>query len=141
MSDARILAVDPGERRVGLAVSDPLGIIAQGLPTFDRKSDGDVFARIATLVLEYEVVCVVVGYPTALSGRKTDATARAEAFMAELRRRVGVPVEPWDERLSSTEAGRILAGHVRGDKKKIDRMAAVLILQGYLDAHRNRPPQ
>ena len=96
--------------------------------------------RLTELIAEYEVVCIVVGYPTALSGRKTDATTRTEAFIGELRRRVAVQIETWDERLSSAEAHRVLAGNVRGDKKKVDRVAAMLILQGYLDARRNAPP-
>lgn len=128
----RILAVDPGERRVGLAVSDPLGITAQGLPTFDRKH-GDVFAHLRELVDHYQVVRVVVGRPLALSGRETDATRRAAEFARSIETRLGIAVELWDERLSSVEAGRVLAG-TRAEKGAVDRVAAQLILQGYLDA-------
>jgi putative Holliday junction resolvase len=130
----RILGVDPGERRVGLAVSDPLGLIAQGLPTFDRREDGDLFERLRELIESYRVTRVVVGHPTSLAGRRTDSTAQAEGLADEIRRRLAVDVELWDERLSSVEAQRTLAG-ARPDKKRIDRLAAVIILQGYLDAH------
>jgi putative Holliday junction resolvase len=130
----RILALDPGERRVGLAVSDPLGITAQGLRTFDRRG-GDLLARVRELVGEYGVTRIVVGHPLGLSGRPTDATRAAEQLAACLGRELGLPVDLWDERLSSAEAERTLAG-TRPEKGAVDRVAAVLILQGYLDAHR-----
>jgi len=135
----RILGIDPGERRVGLAVSDPLGLIAQGLPTFDRREDGDLFARLRELVESYRVTRIVVGHPKSLAGRHTDATVQAEGLANEIRRRLAVEVELWDERLSSAEAERTLAG-LRPDKKRIDRLAAVIILQGYLDAHPRAAP-
>ena len=131
---ARIIGVDPGERRVGLAVSDPLGITAQGLDTFDRRKDGDFMARLRDLVAEYEVERIVVGNPVSLSGREGEASARARLLADEIARGLGLPVELWDERLSSVEAQRTLAG-ARAGKKAVDRVAAVLILQGYLDAH------
>jgi len=131
---ARILGVDPGERRMGLAVSDPLGITAQGLDTFDRRKDGDFMARLRDLVAEYEVERIVVGNPVSLSGREGEASARARLLADEIARGLGLPVELWDERLSSVEAQRTLAG-ARAGKKAVDRIAAVLILQGYLDAH------
>jgi len=131
---ARIIGVDPGERRVGLAVSDPLGITAQGLDTFDRRKDGDFMARLRDLVAEYEVERIVVGNPVSLSGREGEASARARLLADEIARGLGLPVELWDERLSSVEAQRTLAG-ARAGKKAVDRIAAVLILQGYLDAH------
>lgn len=130
----RILALDPGERRVGLAVSDELGLTAQGLPTFDSREDGDLFERLAELVDSYGVTRIVVGHPRSLAGRDTDATRRAEALADDVRRRLSVTVDLWDERLSSAEAKRVLAGS-RAGKKSVDRLAAVLILQGYLDAH------
>jgi putative Holliday junction resolvase len=130
----RVLAIDPGERRVGFAVSDPLGITAQGLPTFDRKTGGDLVAHVRALADEYQVELVVVGNPIAMSGREGEASAKARQLGDEIRRRLGVEVKLWDERLSSAEAQRALAG-TRAGKKAIDRVAAVLILQGYLDAH------
>ena len=138
MSDptGRILAVDPGERRVGLAVSDPLGITAQGLPTFDRKH-GDVFAHLRELASRFEVERVVVGRPLSLSGRESDSTRRAAEFARAIEEALALPVDLWDERLSSAEAHRVLAG-TRAEKGAVDRVAAVLILQGYLDARRGR---
>jgi putative Holliday junction resolvase len=130
----RILAIDPGERRIGLAVSDALGIVAQGLPTFDRRTDGDFIARLRELAAEYALERVVVGNPISLSGVEGESSARARRLAAEIARALGLAVELWDERLSSAEAHRTLAG-TRPDKKTVDRVAAVLILQGYLDAH------
>lgn len=137
----RVLGVDPGERRVGLAISDPLGITAQGLPTFDRKS-GDVFAHLRALVARYEVARVVVGRPLSMSGRESESTKRADELARAIEAALSIPVVPWDERLSSAEAQRVLAG-TRAAKGAVDRVAAVLILQGYLDAHRGAgsPPE
>ncbi len=135
----RILAVDPGERRVGLAISDPLGITAQGLPTFDKKR-GDVFAHLRALAGRYQITRVVVGRPLSLSGRESDASRRAAEFARAIAEALSLPVELWDERLSSAEAERVLAG-TRAEKGAIDRVAAVLILQGYLDARRGRAPE
>ena len=130
----RILALDPGERRVGIAVSDATGIIAQGLDTFDRRMDGDLVAHLKRLAHEYDVTHIIVGNPISLSGREGEASALARRLADQIREGVGLPVELWDERLSSTEAHRVLAGSGAG-KKAVDRVAAVIILQGYLDAH------
>lgn len=130
--DGRILGIDPGERRVGLAVSDPLGITAQGLDTFDTKT-GDVIAHLRTLVTDLEVKCVVVGHPLSMSGRPSESTRRAEALAKKIETALDVDVVMWDERLTSVEAGRVTAGS-RARKGSVDRVAAVLILQGYLDA-------
>jgi putative Holliday junction resolvase len=132
----RVLAIDPGERRAGLAVSDPLGITAQGLPTFDRRT-GELGDHIEKLVREYEVERIVVGNPVSMSGREGDGSARARALASNLRARLSLPVELWDERLSSAEAHRVLAGTGAG-KGAVDRVAAVIILQNYLDAHSRR---
>lgn len=129
----RVLAIDPGERRVGLAISDPLGITAQGLPTFDRRA-GELTEHVEKLAREYGVARVVVGNPLSLSGKESDGSRLARALAEELSRRLSLPVELWDERLSSAEAHRVLAGS-RAKKGAVDRVAAVLILQGYLDAH------
>ncbi len=132
----RILAIDPGERRVGIAVSDPLGITAQGLETFDRR-DGDVLDHLDALVARYDVAEIVVGHPRALTGRPTAQTESAEALARAIERRTGVRVVLWDERLTSAEARRVTRG-ARAPRGAVDRVAAVLILQGYLDAR--RPP-
>jgi putative Holliday junction resolvase len=135
--ERRILGIDPGERRVGMAVSDPLGITAQGLETFDRRRDGDLMGRIRALLAEYDVERIVVGHPLALDGRETAATRLAGELASALRDVFGLPVDMWDERLSSKEAERTLRGE-RARKGAVDRIAAVLILQGYLDARRRR---
>jgi len=135
----RILGIDPGERRVGLAVSDPLGITAQGLDTFDRRS-GDFIAHIAELIEEYGIAGIVVGHPVSMSGRPNESSKRAEALARELETRFEVPVVLWDERLSSAEARRTVAGTGatrRKGKGTVDRIAAVLILQSYLDSRTN----
>jgi putative Holliday junction resolvase len=128
----RVLAIDPGERRVGIAVSDPLGITAQGLPTFDRRA-GELVEHVQALAREYDVTRIVVGNPLSMSGRESDGSAQARALADELRERLSLPVVLWDERLSSAEAHRVLAG-TKAAKGAVDRVAAVLILQGYLDA-------
>ncbi|HET6462315.1 MAG TPA: Holliday junction resolvase RuvX [Candidatus Krumholzibacteria bacterium] len=132
----RVLAIDPGERRVGLAVSDPLGITAQGLDTFDRRG-GDLIAHIEVIAREYEITLIVVGNPVSMSGRESEGSALARALAGALHARLSLPVELWDERLSSAEAHRVLKGS-RVDKGTVDRVAAVIILQGYLDAHSSR---
>jgi len=128
----RVLGIDPGERRVGLALSDPLGIIAQGLDTFDRNT-GDLLDRIAALVHENDVDTVVVGNPISMSGRPSASSRSAQGLADQIRARVNIVVVLWDERLSSVEAGRVLAGEKR-KKGSVDRVAAVLILQNYLDS-------
>ena len=132
MAGARILGIDPGERRVGLAVSDPLGITAQGLDTFDRR-EGELAGHIRTLVQHWGVGEIVVGHPLSMSGRPSETTRSAEALARELEGALGIPVTLWDERLTSVEAKRVLAGS-RAPKGAIDRVAATLILQGYLDS-------
>jgi putative Holliday junction resolvase len=138
IDSGRILGIDPGERRVGLAVSDPLGVTAQGLDTFDRRG-GDLLEHLATLVDEYRVVAFVVGHPLSMSGRPSESSKRAEALARALEKRFGLTVTLWDERLSSAEARRTVAGTGATRRKgSIDRVAAVLILQSYLDS-RHRP--
>jgi len=136
VTDARrILGIDPGERRVGLALSDPLHVTAQGLETFDRRT-GDLLDHIAALIDEHGVTAVVVGYPVSMSGRPNESSARAEELARQVERRFALPVTLWDERLSSVEAKRAMAGTgaARKAKGNVDRVAAILILQNYLDS-------
>ncbi len=128
----RILAIDPGQRRVGLAVSDPLGITAQGLETFDCQG-ADLMDHLRSVVETYEVSEVVVGHPLSMSGRPNRASIEALALARRIEETIGVPVRMWDERLSSAEARRVLAGS-KAKKGSVDRVAAVLILQSYLDS-------
>ncbi len=133
----RILAIDYGEKRIGLAVSDPLYITAQGLETIIRtkrnRSGIDEIIRIAG---EYNVGLILVGLPLTLSGSRKDAAGKAEHFADELRKFVDIPIDLVDERLTSVAAKRALTemGYKTGHRKElVDRVAAVLLLQTFLD--------
>jgi len=128
----RILGIDTGERRVGFAVSDELGITAQGLDTFDKKKGSDLVDHIKGLVDRFDAGEIVVGHPLGLSGQKGVSSDRAEELAGILREQLPVVVTLWDERFSSEEAKRVLRGH-RARKGDIDKLAAVIILQSYLD--------
>jgi putative Holliday junction resolvase len=128
----RVLGIDYGERRVGLAVSDEMRLIAQGLDTFDRRS-GELLRHVSDLVERYDVGVVVLGHPLSMSGRDNVTSRNVEDFADVLRERLGVDVALWDERLSSEEARRVLKGRGAG-KEAVDRVAAILILQSYLDS-------
>ena len=132
----RILAIDFGTRRLGLAVSDPLGVVAQGLPTLERTALAGDLAAIARLMAEYEVREVIVGQPLSKNGEENQMSRRAAAFAEKLRQRAGCAVKLWDERLTSAEANRVLRDAGIGlDKRRraVDRVAATLMLQNYLD--------
>jgi putative Holliday junction resolvase len=132
----RILALDVGHKRLGLAVSDPLGITAQGLETLQRKNKRADFEHLKTIIEQYEVKEIVVGYPLRMSGEAgTQATKMAD-FADELRRRFSLPVHLWDERLTSAEANRLLREtdmSIRRRGEVVDRLAATLILQSFLE--------
>ena len=132
----RILAIDFGTKRIGLAVSDALGMTAQGLPTLQRTRVADDLAHVQTLVEEYSVERVLVGNPLGHAGGETAMSKLAAEFAEKLRRRLPCPVELRDERLTSVEANRTLreAGLSIGKRQRaVDRVSAVLLLQGYLD--------
>lgn len=132
----RILAIDFGTRRIGLAVSDALGMTAQGLPTLQRTRVADDLEHVQSLVEEYAVERVLVGNPIGHSGGETAMSQLAGEFAEKLRRRLPCPVDLRDERLTSVEANRTLreAGLSIGKRQRaVDRLSAVLLLQGYLD--------
>lgn len=129
---SRVLALDPGARRVGLAVSDPGGTVALGLPTFEAGRGRNLIDHLRELLRAYAVEQVVVGHPRLLSGRAGAEARRAASLARRLRRELGVAVELWDERLSSAQAGKVLRGE-RAPRGARDRLAAILILQSYLD--------
>ncbi len=136
-SAGRILALDVGERRIGLAVSDPLGLTAQGLRTLERANNRQDFARLAELATQWEAALILVGYPVELSGAEGRQAQAMRSFAATLSARLGVPVKLWDERLTTREAQRVLrqtGTSIRKRAPALDRMAAVLLLQSYLDA-------
>jgi putative Holliday junction resolvase len=129
--------LDVGSKTIGLAVSDPLGITAQGLETIRRKNKRVDFEQLAKVIQTYEVAEVVVGYPLRMSGAEGTQAEKMQHFAEDLRRRFQLPVHLWDERLTSAQAHRVLREtemsiHRRG--QVIDRMAAVLILQSWMDA-------
>ena len=137
MALGRTLGVDLGDRAVGLALSDPLGLTAQGLPTMERKGDRADVATLHGLCTEREVTRVVLGLPRNMNGSEGPRAAKSRAFALRLREEIALPVFLWDERLSTAEAERILiAADVSRRKRKtlIDRLSAQVILQGYLDA-------
>lgn len=135
----RILGLDYGSRTVGVAVSDPLGLTAQGLETIWRKQENKLrqtLARIEALADEYQADRIVVGYPKNMNNTIGERAQKSLEFKEMLERRTGLPVIMWDERLTTVEANRTLmeAGVRRENRKQyLDELAAVFILQGYLD--------
>jgi putative Holliday junction resolvase len=133
----RILALDVGSKTIGLAVSDALGITAQGLETIRRRNKRTDFAALEDVVRRYQVAELVVGYPLRLSGAEGRQSEKVSAFAGELRVRFHLPVHLWDERLTSVEANRVLREAELSIEKRaraVDRLAAVLILQNFLAA-------
>lgn len=135
----RIMGLDYGSKTVGVAVSDPLGITAQALETIKREDENKLrktCARIEELIGEYEIETIVLGYPKNMNNSAGDRAAKTESFRDMLARRTGLPVVLWDERLTTVASERILQeSGVRRENRKavIDKVAAGLILQGYLD--------
>jgi putative Holliday junction resolvase len=137
----RVVAFDVGDRRIGVAVSDPLGFTAQPLFTLHRTNHRADMKSIARLLRKHAVGEAVVGNPLHMSGDQSPQAAKAQQFAEELRANFGLTVHLWDERLTTTEAHRHLdaGGHAAGRERRqiIDQVAAVLILQSFLDARAN----
>ena len=132
----RILALDVGRRRIGLAISDPLGITAQGLPTFQRSTIRRDLAGLQAVIQERDVRLLLVGYPLHMSGRESRQAVYVREFAERLSAHCGVPVQYWDERLTTVEANRVLRESGMGIQKRaraVDRLAAVILLESYLD--------
>jgi putative Holliday junction resolvase len=132
----RVLGLDVGSRTIGVAVSDPLWITAQGLETIRRENKRKDFAKLADVIVEYQVAEIVVGYPLRLSGAEGTQSEKMQLFAEELRRHFKLPVHLWDERLTTSQAQRLLKeAEVSIEKrgKAVDRMAAVLILQSWME--------
>ena len=140
----RILGLDYGSKTVGVAVSDPLGLTAQGVEIIRRKSENKLWqtlARLEELIAEYQAELLVLGYPKHMNNDIGDRAVKSLEFQEILKRRTGLDVVMWDERLTTVEANRTLAeADVRGvDRKQyVDELAAVFILQGYLDYLHNQ---
>lgn len=130
------MGLDVGSRRIGIAVSDPLGITAQGLETLQRKNKRHDFEHLQRVIREYSVSEIVVGLPLRMSGAEGTQSEKMRAFAEELKAKFGLPVHLWDERLTSAEANRFLREtelSIEKRGKAVDRMAAVLILQGWME--------
>ncbi len=139
VSGQRILALDVGERRIGVAVSDPTGLLATPLQAIDRTRSPSAVSEIIRLAEEYEACEIVVGLPTTLSGRAGTQVQRVRRFVDALADQTSVPVVLRDERYSSVQAERLLreAGRQPSrDKGSVDSAAAALILQSHLDSRR-----
>lgn len=134
--EVRILALDVGEKRIGLAVSDPLGITAQGLGVLIRQNPEADLARLQEVARKWQVQEIVVGFPRHLDGRPGEQAAAILELARTLGAALGVPVATWDERLTTVEADRILLEadlSRRRRRRVVDQVAAVLILQSYLE--------
>ena len=133
----RILSLDVGEKRIGMAVSDALGLIAQQLETLVRKNEQDDFKRIKDIIKDREISEIVVGFPLNMDGTEGPKAAEINKFIEGLKKECSIPIKIWDERLTTREADRILrAADVSRKKRKRldDKLAAQLILQSYLDS-------
>lgn len=136
----RIMGLDFGSKTVGVAISDPLCITAQGIEIVRRQSENKLrktLARIETLIEEYQVEKIVLGYPKNMNNTLGDRVEKTEEFAEMLKRRTGLDIVMWDERLTTVEAHRTMidAGVRREDRDKyVDKIAATIILQGYLDS-------
>ena len=132
----RIMALDVGSRTIGVACSDALYMTAQGIETIRRTSWTKDFERLLQLINDYEVEEIVVGMPRNMNGTKGERAEKTEEFVERLKEVTTLPITYWDERLSTVMAERsLIAADVSRRKRKavIDKMAAVVILQGYLD--------
>lgn len=136
----RIMGLDYGSKTVGVAVCDPLGLTAQAVETITRKEENKLRGtcqRIEALVREYEITSIILGYPKNMDGSVGERGEKTREFRELLKRRTGLPVILWDERLTTVEADQILreSGVPKSERKRvIDKVAAGIILQSYLDA-------
>jgi putative Holliday junction resolvase len=134
----RILALDLGKRRIGLALSDELGLTAQGLGTLERTNIREDLAKLSRLAGERGVTLFLIGNPMQMNGSEGPQSAWVREFADRLQARSGLAVKLWDERLTTVEAERVLreSGAGRDERRRaVDRLAAVIILEGYLESH------
>jgi putative Holliday junction resolvase len=138
---SRVLGIDPGSVRIGLALSDPSGVIAQPVTVLTRRSPAEDMAALRRFIDEHDVDRVVIGLPRLMDGRLDAAAKTAQEFGKELARLSGRPVEYWDERLTTVAAERYLVAQGKRRRQRradVDRMAAALLLQSYLDYRGSR---
>jgi putative Holliday junction resolvase len=136
-SHSRILALDLGKKRIGLALSDPMRITAQGLPNLERTNKRADLDVLANLVRDHGVGLILMGNPMNMRGTEGRQSVWVREFADAIQSRIGVPVQLWDERLTSVEAGRVLRQSGISIEKRaaaVDRLSAVILLQSYLDS-------
>ncbi|HEU5401413.1 MAG TPA: Holliday junction resolvase RuvX [Terriglobales bacterium] len=141
IKSGRLMALDVGSRTIGLAVSDPLGITAQGLETIRRKNKRTDLAALKSVIEQYGVSEMVVGLPLRMSGQEGTQAEKMREFVGVLEKEFGLPVHLMDERLTSVEANRVLRESEMSIRKRagaVDRLAAVLILQNFLELQKSR---
>jgi len=134
---ARILALDLGKKRIGLAISDPLGITAQGLPNIERTTKRADLAKLDEIIRQREVGLILLGNPIGMRGAEGRQSGWVREFADAIGKHTGLAVKLWDERLTSVEAGRVLRESGISIEKRaaaVDRLSAVILLQSYLDA-------
>ena len=133
----RVLAIDHGSKRMGIAISDPSGMIAQPLEFILAEPFAAFLQRLKELIQEKEVELILVGMPRNMDGSYGPAAAKVQEFVAVLKETIAIPIRTWDERLTSAQANRFLlqADVRRKDRKeKVDKAAAAILLQSYLDS-------
>lgn len=136
----RILALDHGTKRVGVAISDEMQMIASPLEFIPAEPFADFLARLKEIIREKQVEQILVGMPRNMNGSYGPAAAKVQEFVAVLKETIAIPIKLWDERLTSTQANRFLIqAEVRRDKRKekVDKTAAAILLQSYLDSFAN----
>jgi len=137
----RVMGIDPGSKRIGVALSDPLGVLAQPLATVERGSDKETVDRIRVALGGVEPKMIAMGLPLRLDGTEGGSARKARALGELLREAFGVPVQMWDERMTTAQAQRVIAsapkGRASADPGARDRVAAAIILQSFLDAQRD----
>jgi putative holliday junction resolvase len=135
--NGRVLALDLGKKRIGLALSDPLGITAQGLETLQRTRIRDDLDALAKIAVENEVTLILMGHPLHMNGREGRQAEYTREFAGRLAGRTGLEIRFWDERLTTVEASRVLRSSGISIEKRaraVDRLSAVILLGSYLDS-------
>lgn len=133
----RILAIDYGMRRIGLALSDPLRIIATPLETIKINNYEDGVDKLLSLFKEYDLETIIMGYPIGTSGTKTDQTLLVEKLIEDLKGSIDIPIIPWDERYTSVQAKSLMQEQgikTRNNKEMVDQLSARIMLQEYLNS-------
>ena len=135
----RFLGLDIGSKRIGLALSDELGITAQGLPTLNRTTPGNDIRKLLEIVRQHKVEKIVIGLPKNMNGTLGKSAEQVLTFIQEMKVKTAIPVDLWDERLSTIAVTRtLISANVsrRRRKEVVDKLAAVYILQGFLDSQK-----